>query len=293
MTAVVRNCTLFAFAFALPFLSSCGSTTVVTSHTSLAPASDGNAAKVYFLRPDIGYTGVMRMAFTLSLDDKELLTLALGDYALAYLKPYSGPLKVESWAVPTAGTMTKVRQFGHFSFEAGQTYYLAFDPQESGTSFSPILITAREAAGTAGRTTPVGKALQEPVPQFPADRFSRAASGPPSPEKTAKVSFFRDTEASGSACTYRILIDGKTAFTLRSGEHQTLYLAPGPYWFGLEMAPGSGALSLFCPATFTREYGIVADGVEETYRALTAVVGQPPTLLRIATGARKDLDSKP
>lgn len=293
MTTVVRNCTLLVLGFALPLLSSCGTTTMATSHTSLASASDGNAVKVYFLRPDIGYTGVMRLAFTLSLEDEELLTLALGDYALAYLKPYSGLVKVESWAVPAAGTMTKVRQFGHFSFEAGQTYYLAFDPQASGTAFSPILITAREAAGTAGRTTPVGNALHEPVPQFPADRFSRAASDPPSPEKTAKVSFFRGTEASGSACTYRILVDGKNAFTLQSGERQTLYLAPGPYWFGLEMAPGSGALSLFCPATFTREYGIVADGVEETYRALTAVIGHPPTLLRIATGPRKDLNLKP
>ena len=75
MTAVVRNCTLLVLGFAVSLLSSCGTTTVVTSHPSLAPPGDGKAAKVYFLRPDIGYTGVMRMAFTLSLDDKELLTL--------------------------------------------------------------------------------------------------------------------------------------------------------------------------------------------------------------------------
>ena len=287
MTTVVQNCTLLVLGFALPLLSSCGTTTVVTSHTLLTSASDGNAAKVYFLRPDIGYTGVMRLAFTLSLDDKELLTLALGDYALAYVKPYSGLVKVESFAVRSSN-MTKVQQFGHFSFEAGRTYYLAFDPRESGSLFSPILITAHEAAGTAGRTTPVGAALQEPVPQFPADRFSSE----PSAEKTAKVSFSREKEASGSACTYRILVDGKIAFTLKSGEHQTLYLAPGPYWFGLEMAPGGGALSLLCPATFTREYGIVADGAEETYRVLTEDFGRP-TLLRIETGTHKDLNRKP
>ena len=264
-----------------------------TSHTSLASANDGNAAKVYFLRPEIGYTGVLRLAFTLSLDDRELLTLALGDYALAYLKPYSGPMKVESYAA-TGGNMTKVQQFGYFSFESGQTYYVAFAPQQSGASFSfsPMLITAREAAGTAGRTTPVGQALQEPIPQFPADRFSRAESGAPSPEKTARVSFLRGAEALGSACTYRILVDGKAAFTLKGNEQQTLYLAPGSYWFGLEMAPGSGALSLLCPATFTREHGIVADGAEETYRVLIAEFGRPPTLLKIGTG-RKDLDRKP
>src|SRR5262245_28742562 len=111
MTAFVRNCRLLVLGFALSLLSSCGAT-VATSHPSLAPTGDGNAAKVYFLRPDIGYTGVMQMAFTLSLDDKELLTLATGEYALAYLKPVSGTVTVESWTVPqgSGGAMTKVKE---------------------------------------------------------------------------------------------------------------------------------------------------------------------------------------
>lgn len=110
---------MLLLGFALPLLSSCG-TAVVASHPSLAPTEDGNSAKVYFLRPDIGYAGVMQMAFTLSLDDKELLTLANGEYALAYLKPVSGAVTVESWTVPQGGAMTKVKESRSFLFEGGR-----------------------------------------------------------------------------------------------------------------------------------------------------------------------------
>ena len=208
MTGVARICTLLLFGFALPLLSACGTTEVVASHPSLVSTGDSNAAKVYFLRPDIGYTGVMQRSFTLSLDGKELLTLATGEYALAYLKPALGIVTVESWTVPVGGSsaMTKVSESRHFSFEAGKTYYLVFEPQWGGTSFAPILVTDAEGKGTAGRTRPVGSALKEPIPQVPADSTLR---GGPGPGKTAKVSFFRGTEALGGLCVHRILVDGQ------------------------------------------------------------------------------------
>lgn len=282
MTAVVRNCALFVLGFALPLLSSCGTATPVASHPSLAPTGDGNAAKVYFLRPDIGYAGVMQLAFTLSLDDKELLTLATGEYALAYLKPASGIVTVESWTVPQgSGAMTKVKASGYFLFEAGRTYYLAFDPSlagRGGTSFAPILISDAEAKGTAGRTRPVGSALQDPIPQVPADSIHRADHASPPPGKTAKVSFYRGTEALGSLCIHRILVDGQAVFSLRKGESQTLYLAPGRYWFGLELE--GGGFGFMCPALFERHESVLVDGAEETYRVLIESIGASPTFLR-------------
>ena len=291
MTAVARSCTLLLFGFAFPLLSACGTTEVVASHPSLASTGDGNAAKVYFLRPDIGYTGVMQRAFTLSLDGKDLLTLATGEYALAYLKPVSGIVTVESWTVPqgSGGAMTKVKESRRFLFEAGKTYYLAFAPrtrlpaspiqqQWGGTSFAPVLITGAEGKGTAGRTRAAGSALHDPIPQVPADNIHRGDPASPPPGKTAKVSFYRGTEDLGSLCIYRILVDGQAVFSLRKGERQTLYLAPGRYWFGLELE--GGGLGFMCPALFERRESVLMDGAEETYRALIASIGASPTLAR-------------
>jgi len=261
----------------------------VASHPSLAPTGDGNSAKVYFLRPDIGYTGVMKMAFTLSLNDKELLTLGTGEYALAYLQPVSGLVTVESFTVVQGGAMTKVKESRHFSFETGKTYYLAFGPrtlwptsrnqqQWGGTSFAPVLITDAEGRGTALRTRPVGSAVQDPIPQVPADSIHRGDLASPPPGKTAKVSFHRDTEAFGSLCIHRILVDGQAVFSLRKGEHRTLYLAPGRYWFGLELE--GGGFGFMCPALFTRQESTLSEGAEETYLVIESI-GAAPVLLRI------------
>ena len=191
MKAIARNCTFLFLGLSLSFLSACGTTAVMESHPSLARLGDSNAAKVYFLRPDIGYHGVMGNAFSISLNDKELLTLANGEYALVYLQPVSGVVTVESSTVKNEGgknVMTKVKESRPFSFDAGKTYYLAFqDPNQQqvtslrdlivsamtaaasptwgGTSFAPILITGTEAIEAANRTKPVGKALQEPIRQ--------------------------------------------------------------------------------------------------------------------------------
>jgi hypothetical protein len=297
MTAIVRSCALLFLGVVLALLSSCGTTGVVASHPSLAPTGGGNAAKVYFLRPDIGYTGVTKMAFTLSLDDEELLTLATGEYVLAYLKPVTGVVTVESWTVPHGSSaMTKVRESRRFLFQAGKTYHLAFDPrfrlpkstmdqQWGGTSFAPILITDAEAKGMAGRTRPVGSALQDPIPQIPVDSVHRGDPVSPSPGRTAKVSFYRGTEALGSLCIHRILVDGQAVFSLRSGERQTLYLAPGRYWFGLELE-GSG-LGFMCPALFVRQESVLVDGAEDTYRVLIESTGALPTFLRNEPGPQE------
>jgi len=116
----------------------------------------------------------------------------------------------------------------------------------------------------------VGGALREPIPQVPADGIHRGEPASPSPERTAKVSFFRGTEPIGSLCVHRILVDGQAVFSLRSGERQTLYLAPGRYWFGLEKA-GDG-LGFMCPALFFRTESILMDGAEETYVVTSGVL---------------------
>ena len=83
----------------LVFITACGTTAIVESHPALSPPGEGNVARVYFLRPDIGYRGIAGNAFSISLDGKELLTLAKGEYALVYLKPASVIVTVESSTV--------------------------------------------------------------------------------------------------------------------------------------------------------------------------------------------------
>ena len=179
MMTVVRDYAVLLLGFALPLLSSCGTTTVA-SHPSLAPTGDGNAARVYFLRPDIGYTGVMQRAFTLSLDGKDLLTLATGEYALAYLKPASAIVTVESWTVPYGSSaMTKVKESRPFLFEAGKTYYLAFGPQ---TRLPESPVTIQQWGGMSVRySAPLNSGVERLLCQYssrtPKQRARQAGQG--------------------------------------------------------------------------------------------------------------------
>jgi hypothetical protein len=172
MKTIVGTCTFLLLSTLLLFLSACGTTAVMESHPSLAQPGEGNAAKVYFLRPDIGYRGVMKNAFSIALNDKELLTLANGEYALVYLRSVSGVVTVEFSAIRN-NVQTRAKESRPFSFEAGNTYYLAFQARQPGSvpellfgggiSYVPILVTAAEALTAANVTKPVGRAIQDPI----------------------------------------------------------------------------------------------------------------------------------
>lgn len=172
MRSIVRTCAFLSLGVFLLLLSSCGTTAVMESHPSLIQAGGSDSAKVYFLRPDIGYHGVMQNAFSISLGDKELLTLANGEYALVHLRSVAGLVTVESSTVQS-GVQTRVKESRPFSFEAGQTYYVAFQANRpgvvgamlfgGGTSYVPVLVTAAEARKAADQTKPIGRAVQDPI----------------------------------------------------------------------------------------------------------------------------------
>ncbi len=67
-------------------VAGCGTTAIKESHPLLANSSVGNIAKVYFIRPDPGFRGVMGNAFTISLGGQELLTIAKGEYVSSPVK---------------------------------------------------------------------------------------------------------------------------------------------------------------------------------------------------------------
>ena len=166
--------TSLLISMSLLLITACGTTAIVESHPAFAQPGETNAAKVYFLRPDIGYRGVMGNAFSISLDGKELLTLAKGEYALVYLRPISGTVTVKSSTVVNQGgmnVMTSVKESQSFSFEAGKKYYVAFRQNQhswlsgGGVSYIPVLITDKSASETANGLKAVGKAAQEPITQ--------------------------------------------------------------------------------------------------------------------------------
>jgi hypothetical protein len=163
---VTAVCRYLGVAPMLSFFAACGATAVRETHPALAPVGEASAARVYFLRPNIGYPGVMGKAFSISWNDTELLTLAKGDYALVHLRPDSGKMTIQSWTVRNGG-MGKITETRSFSFDAGRTYYVAFSANPhlvaGGTSYVPMLITGDAVTEAASKTKPIGRAAQEPI----------------------------------------------------------------------------------------------------------------------------------
>ncbi len=151
-------------------VAGCGSTAIKESHPLLANSSVPNIAKVYFIRPDPGFRGVMGNAFTISLGGQELLTIAKGEYTLVYLKCYSGDVTVESSTVVNRGgmnTQVTVKESLPFKFDESKTYYITFKEYQKGmmqgTSYIPYNIVEDVAQNLASDLTPIGKAVAAPL----------------------------------------------------------------------------------------------------------------------------------
>lgn len=174
MNLISRSLPLLILSLLAMLAAACGTTAVVSSHPALTKSGETDVAKVYLLRPDIGYRGVEHKPFAIALDNQDLLTLAAGEYVLVYLRPISAALTVESYTVVReAGenVITKVSESIPFSFEAGKTYYLTFSGQQQGwksgggVSYIPVLMSRSKAVATARGLKPVGDAAQEPIRQ--------------------------------------------------------------------------------------------------------------------------------
>lgn len=142
----------------------CGTTATKESHPSLANSSDSDAAKVYFLRTNPGFNGVVGNAFKISLAGQELLTIAKGEYILVHLKNYSGDVVVESTQVidqRRMNTQVTVEESGSFTFDESRTYYIAF--RESYTGYIPYEVSEGAARDLAASLKPVGAAIAAPL----------------------------------------------------------------------------------------------------------------------------------
>ena len=150
-----------------------GSTVIQSSHPLIAREGATETAKVYFIRPDPGFRGVMDLPVSISLAGAELLTLAKGQYTLMQLAPGNTELKVDSHTVDGAGRMTRVSSNTQLSFSAGVTHYLLFElelrsiplsgPSHQGSSFLPRVVSRARALDAVQGLTPVGAAVAEPI----------------------------------------------------------------------------------------------------------------------------------
>jgi len=145
-----------------------GTTSLKENHPFIASDSDKETAKVYFIRPDPGFSGIMDRPVTISLGGSELLSLAKGQYTLLNLKPGNAEIKVDAHTVvgPT-NTMTPVSTTAQLDIPPESTLYLVFELVSrgplNGSAFVPFSVSRDRALEAIQGLNPIGMAINEPV----------------------------------------------------------------------------------------------------------------------------------
>lgn len=174
MTTIYRHFLRACVPLVVASVAGCGgSTSVHPTHPLIAAGGAVERTKVYFIRPDPGFRGVMDMPVTISLGGAELLTLAKGQYTLIPLASGSAEMKVESYTVAgPSNRMTPVSTTTQLTFSPRGTQYLVFElvPRGwlAGSVFLPHQVSRDRALDTVRGLTPVGMAIDEPISKFAA-----------------------------------------------------------------------------------------------------------------------------
>lgn len=172
MRAVSRSEVRCALVLATALLSACvGTTEIQENHPVIATASATQQTRVYFLRPDPGFRGVMDWPLKISVNGEELLSLAKGEYVLLPLKSGDVEMKLDSYTVTGPNNaMTPVSNAGPVTLPAGSMLYLIFDivlrdplDVSAGSFFAPRSVSREQALETARGLSPVGMAAREPI----------------------------------------------------------------------------------------------------------------------------------
>ena len=156
-------------AVVVAWLAACaGTTSVQQSHPLIAPAGAADGAKVYFIRPDPGFRGVMDRPLAISLEGAEILALAKGQYTLLLLKPGTSQMKVDfHTVVGPSNTMTPVSITTPLTLSPGASQFLVFDLVSrglgAGSTFVPRQVPRDRALEVVRGLSPVGMAVREPL----------------------------------------------------------------------------------------------------------------------------------
>jgi hypothetical protein len=160
---------LLCAALALAALAGCaGTTSIQGTHPLIATAATHDRTRVYFIRPDPGFQGVMDFPLTVVLGGAELMKLAKDSYTLLTLESGGVALKLEYFAVAgPSNRMTSVSTSAELSLVPGKTEYLVFElaPRDaaSGPGFVPRLVSRERALDLAQGLLPVGAAIADPL----------------------------------------------------------------------------------------------------------------------------------
>lgn len=143
-----------------------GTTTVQQNHPLFASEEVVEKTKVYLIRPDPGFNGVMDRPVTISLGGLEMLNLAKGQYTLLSLKSGSAEMKVGAYTV-SGGSLMAVSSTTQLTFFPGATQYLVLEMRsfgfQAGSEFIPRQVQRDHALRLAGDLSPVGMAVREPI----------------------------------------------------------------------------------------------------------------------------------
>lgn len=146
-------------------VSGCTASRLDARHPLISDASDGAAARIYFIRPRTErYLGVADNTFAVEVDRAHLLDLAKGEYALVYMTPGTVFITARShtsWGpAHDIKEMTSTREF---IFDAGQTYFVTFsavDGEFRGVFFNPEGINLDQARQLASNLRPAGSSAR-------------------------------------------------------------------------------------------------------------------------------------
>jgi hypothetical protein len=156
-------------ALLLAALAGCaGTTSVQKTHPLIATAATLEKTRVYFIRPDPGFQGVMDFPLTINLGGAELMKLAKDTYTLVTLESGSAVMRLEYYAMAgPSNRMTSVSTTAQVSFAPGQTEYLVLEPVSrdapSGPAFVPRKVSRERALDLAQGLLPVGGAIADPL----------------------------------------------------------------------------------------------------------------------------------
>ena len=150
-------------------LASCtGTTSIQEGHPLLAAVDAPNIAKVYFLRPDPGFRGVMDRPLKIRCDDQDLLALAKGQYTLLALKPGVTQMSLSFFTVVgPLNTLTPRSTTTTLTLSSGTTKYLVFELAPGGISGGSTFIAKESSRDFARKIakdlSPVGLAISTPL----------------------------------------------------------------------------------------------------------------------------------
>ncbi len=149
-------------------LTACVGSQIVPDNPRLRPARDQLAAQVYFIRPRTErFLGAADNRIDVKIDRHPLLAMSKGEYTLLHLTP--GKARIEVRSATTWGPEQAFKLWSRsadFSFDAQQTYYLAFIPVNGefrGVYYRIEQVDAERAAFLVVGARPFGDAKQRPI----------------------------------------------------------------------------------------------------------------------------------